>query len=292
MSPFGYLRPTALLWILLGGPTTLAAQEPLQSVTGMVRDTAGAPVGGAEVILGVRKTVTGPSGTFRVDSLKPGQYPITIRLVGFRPVHSRVIVVAAEPTEMEYFLVAAPFLLDPIVVESRRTGIYGAVGDTSYKAAVGARVQVAGLNGGEVLTDSMGRFAFPAADRGAYMVRVTYPGYSERRFSVELKPGDGRELGVLLTRSAESPSQIDAAAVKDLGHRLATGLARGIMTASQLARHGTGGLCDIPRIRSEIGRSSSGTVTVIVNGVTIYRDFDVAWRGAGAFARRAPAGPM
>ena len=148
------------LLCLLVLPALLAAQQPLQSVTGIVRDTAGTPLGGAEVLLGPRTAATSPSGAFRIDSLRPGQYAITIRLVGYTPVRSRVVVGASEPTEMEYFMVTAPYLLAPIVVESRRTGVYGAVGDTSYKAAVGARVQVAGLNGGEALTDSMGRFPF------------------------------------------------------------------------------------------------------------------------------------
>ena len=282
MNPHRLLRPTSLLWILLAAPAVMAAQQPLQSVTGVVRDTAGAAVSGADVLVGSRRTTTGPSGTFRVDSLRPGQYPITIRLVGFRPVHSRVIVVATEPTEMEYFLVAAPFLLDPIVVESRRTGIYGAVGDTSYKAAVGARVQVAGLNGGEVLTDSMGRFAFPEADRGMYMVRVTYPGYSERRFSVEVRKGEGRELGVLLTRATESPSRIDAAAVEDLGHRLAVGLSQERITTTELQRSGSLGLCDVPKVKSGLRNMAGNSLTVILNGVTVMRDFDVAslcsWR--------------
>jgi hypothetical protein len=270
------------IWMLLAVPSVLGAQSPFQAITGIVRDTAGAPLGGAEVLLGQHRATTSPSGAFRVDSLRPGQYAITIRLVGYRPVHSKVVVVASEPTEMEYFMVAAPYLLAPIVVESRRTGIYGAVGDTGYKAAVGARVQVVGPMGGEALTDSMGRFAFPEADHGLYMVRVTYPGYSERRFSVELKRGEGRELGVLLTRATEIRSAVEEGALDDLGHRLAGSLARERMTTKDLERHGSGGLCDIAQIRSEVGRGSGATTTLILNGATVYWEFDVgslcSWR--------------
>jgi hypothetical protein len=269
-------------WILLLFPALLAAQQPFQSVTGVVRDTAGTPLGGADVLLGPRQATTTQSGAFRIDSLKPGRYAITIRLVGYNPVHSRVVVVVTEPTEMEYFMVAAPYLLAPIVVESKRTGIYGAVGDTGYKAAVGARVQVAGPMGGEALTDSMGRFALPAADHGIYMVRVTYPGYSERRFTVELQRGEGRELGVMLTRAAQLPSAIEEGALEDLGHRLTAGLSRERMTAKELVRHGSGGLCDIPRIKAEVGHGSGATTTLILNGVTVIREFDVgslcSWR--------------
>lgn len=268
--------------MLLALPAVVSAQQPVQSVTGVVRDTAGVPLSGAEVLLGPRKTTTSPSGAFRVDSLRPGQYPITIRLVGYHPVRSKVVVVATEPTEMEYFMVVAPYLLAPIVVESRRTGIYGAVGDTGYKAAVGARVQVAGSMGGEALTDSMGRFAFPEADHGLYMVRVTYPGYTERRFTVELKKGEGRELAVMMTRASEIHSPVEEGALEDLGHRLTAGLSRDRMTAQDLQRTGTAGLCDIGRIRSEVGRASNATTTLILNGMTVIREFDVAslcsWR--------------
>jgi hypothetical protein len=275
-------RSWPVSWTLLLLPALLAAQQPLQSVTGVVRDTAGAPLGGADVILGQRTTTTSASGAFRVDSLRPGQYAITIRLIGYNPVRSRVVVVATEPTDMEYFMLPAPYQLAPLVVESRRTGIYGAVGDTGFKAAVGARVQVAGLQGDEMLTDSMGRFAFPAADRGVYMVRVTYPGYTPRQFTVELKPGEGRELGVLLAPSSRPPHAREELALQDLGRRLASGLARERLTANDLARHESGGLCDIGQIRAMLGGSDGATTTLVLNGVVVYRDFDVrslcSWR--------------
>ena len=54
------------------------------------------------------------------------------------------------------------------------------------------------------------------------------------------------------------------------------------MATKDLERYGSGGLCDIPRIRTEVGRSSTATTNLILNGVTVYRDFDVAslcsWR--------------
>lgn len=277
-----FRRTLAAAGVILTLPAIGAAQQPLQSVTGIVRDTVGAPLGGAEVLLGQRKATTSSSGTFRVDSLRPGQYAITIRLIGYNPLRSRVVVVAAEPTEMEYFMIPAPQLLAPIVVESRRTGIYGAVGDTSYKAAVGARVQVAGANGGEAFTDSMGRFAFPQADHGPYMVRVTYPGYTEQRFTIELVRGEGRELGVMLTPAVSAPSAFEDGTLTDLGARLATGLAAERLTSKQLERYGSGGLCDIPRVKSEVGRSVGATTKLILNGVTVMREFEVSslcsWR--------------
>jgi hypothetical protein len=43
-----------------------------------------------------------------------------------------------------------------------------------------------------------------------------------------------------------------------------------------------GGLCDIPQIRAEAGRGSGATTTLILNGTTVYWEFDVgslcSWR--------------
>jgi hypothetical protein len=219
------------------------------------------------VVIGPRRTVTGPQGNFRVDSLRPGQYSITVRLVGYSPIRSRVAVVASEPTEVEYFLLRAVPTLPTMVVTSHRTGIYGTVGDTAYRAAPGARVLVAGTQGGEARTDSAGHFAFPDLRAGQYMVRVTFPGYAERRFLVELKKGEGKELAVLLVPYRQVPSRADDIALDELGKRLATGLERERMSVAQMQRYESMPLCDVPRIRAEIGH---GDVTILfsVNGVT------------------------
>lgn len=250
----------------LGLTSALSAQQPLQSVLGVVRDSSGTGLAGADVVIGQRRTTTGPSGSFRVDSLRPGQYSITVRLVGFTPIRSRVAVVATEPTEVEYFLLRAVPTLPTMVVTSHRTGIYGTVGDTAYHAASGARVLVVGREGGEARTDSAGHFAFPELPGGKYMVRVTFPGYAERRFLVEIKKGEGKELAVLLVPYRETPSRADDIALDELGKRLATGLERERMDVPQMERYSSMALCDVPRIRAEIGH---GDVTILfsVNGV-------------------------
>jgi carboxypeptidase family protein len=268
---------------LLGGLCARAsAQQPLQSVSGFVRDSSGAGLGGADVTIGQRRTTTGPQGSFRIDSLRPGQYSITIRLVGFSPVRSRVAVVASEPTELEYFLTQEPLRLPTMVVAARRTGLFGAVGDTGFRAIVGARVQVGGTNGGEVRTDSTGRFAFPLAHGGQYMVRVTFPGYGERRFLVELKRGEGRELGVLLAPYPGVASRADDIAVEELGKRLAAGLRQERLTSLQLERYESLPLCDLPRIKAEIGTNRNASILLSVNGVTADTSADLArlcaWR--------------
>jgi hypothetical protein len=266
-----------LLFVLLACPAPGAAQGPVQSVTGVVRDTSGAPLAGAEVLLGKRIATTNAQGAFRFDSLVPGRYPLVIRLVGYAPVRSRVGVVAGEPTVLEYFIFPAPYLLPAVVVKGERTGIFGVVGDTGYRAAVGAKVEVLGLaaGGGLALTDSMGRFAFPGVGRGVHVVRVTMGGYTERRIMVELKEGEGRELAVMLAPSNQSLDGMAERALADLGTRLNTGLERERMTPAGLARYAGMSLCDIPLLRHEVGE----TPIVIVNGITVLPEFPICtWR--------------
>jgi hypothetical protein len=185
------------------------------------------------------------------------------------------------PSDLSFVMVQAPFLLPPVVTEVRRTGIYGAVGDTGQRPLRGVRVQVAGVNGGVKFTDSLGGFAFPAADRGAYLVRMTHPGFGERRFPVELNPGEGRQIVAVLTPSTVRASHLDDQVFEDLRHRLAFGLRRNFLGPDELTRYGSQGLCDIPRIFAMVGRFST-TTTVILNGTTPLYEFPVsalcAWR--------------
>jgi hypothetical protein len=259
----------------VGIPMSAGAQAPLWTVRGVVHDTAGAPLEGAQVVLGRRPATTNAQGVFSVDSIRPGNYTIMIRRVGYTPIHGRVDI-TPRPADLEYALVPAPLLLPTIDVEGRRTGIYGVVSDPSHHAAVGARVQVLGARGGEALTDSLGRFAFPAADRGVYMVRFTFPGYRERRLTVELKRGEGRELAIQLMPSLDPPFRGDEWALKDLRLRLAMGLRRERFTAAQLERYGSGSLCTVPLEGVRL------FPFIIVNGTNLYRnmprEFLCFWR--------------
>jgi Carboxypeptidase regulatory-like domain len=272
------VRVALTLAMLAAAPMSpIASQSPVQSVQGVVRDTAGTPLGGAEVTLGPRRTTTNKLGVFRVDSVRPGEHSLTIRLLGYRPVRTRIGVVATAPTELEYFLVHAPVVLPTLIVPARRGGIYGTVGDTAYRIAVGAKVELLGPGGGTVLTDSMGRFTFPNVDRGEYLVRVTLPGYTERRIAVELKRGEGRELAVLLAPSSANAPPGEALALQELGQRLSYGLRRERLAATDLAR-GIAYVCDLPQIKSEVDPE----ITLIVNGTSVYRKVPVSslcsWR--------------
>ena len=255
----------------------LAAQQPLRPIIGVIRRIADSlPVADVEITIGTRRTTSNAEGRFRIDSMAPGRYPVQIRRIGFRPVHSRIAVVASEPTEVEYYLFAAAVMLETIVVNADRSAIYGKVGDTAFRALPGATVSLLGKSGNTVLADSLGGFEFPRLPDGTYLVRVTKPGYTERRISVDISGGKGRELTFLL--SPEQRRRFEpgaAAALWDLGRRLALRFRRERMAGSELDRYGSMSVCDVPRVRSVIGKNEVG----VLNGVTDLLPGQIcAWR--------------
>ena len=271
------LRPW-LLCILSLGPHPVAAQRPGPSFLGTVRQVgdSGSRLAGAEVLLGNRQTTTDQLGQFRLDNVEPGRYHVRVRRVGYHPIYSRVAIEATRPTEADFFMTPAPLLLPTLEVEGTRTGVYGVVGDTAFRPLAGARVAVLGYRGGDRLTDSLGRFAFPEADRGPYMVQVSYPGLAERRIVIEVPTGRGRELGFRLAPEIE-PRTIpgSAEALWELRGRLAMGQRKARMAPSELSRFGTMRLCDVPKIRAEAGDPA----TVVLNGVEVLREVSLcSWR--------------
>jgi len=267
------------LVLLLAVP--LAAQQPTQSVRGTVRDGAGAPLPGAEVVIGRRSGVSNAEGAFVVDSVAPGLQPVAVRRIGYLPVRGSVEVPTGRVLVTEYILQEAPMILPTVVVDGTRPGIYGTVSIMGERPAPGARVQLVGPGGREVRTDSTGRFAFGNAQGGQYLVRVILPGFSERRVSVLLERDGGQELAINLIPSTRVISRGDAGAVVDLGKRLSFGLRDDRFNTQELRRYGTGDLCDLPRLRSHLGRDEQ-LITLILNGVTVYREIPVhalcSWR--------------
>lgn len=268
------LMPAPCLMLAMAGlvcsaalaPTGAAAQGGPPSVQGIVRDASGTPVPGAEVIIGGRTTTTSSEGRFAVDGLAPGPYALVIRKVGFAPVRAQVRVVARQTIELEYQMTEEAARLPTVVVEVVRPGIYGTVGDRALRALPGVRVQVAGPRGGVALTDSLGRFAFPEANRGQYMVRVTHPAYAEQRMVVELHPGEGKELALQLVPGRSVQTMIADRAVEGLGTRLTFGLSQYRMSADLLARRGSVALCDLPDLRTA---ASDPRAVLIVNGTDV-----------------------
>lgn len=272
------MRPALLAILLTSTLAASAAAQDVMSIRGVVRDSAGAPVSGAEVMIGGQTTMTSAAGRFVVTNLPTGPHLLVIRKVGYAPVRAQVIVTPALTAELEYQMDEEAARLPTVVVDAVRPGIYGTVGDTALRPVAGARIQVLGPRGGDTQTDSLGQFAFPQADRGQYMVRVTHPEFVERRMAVTLA-GGGRELAFILTPGRGIPTRLADQAVADLGRRLTLNTRWDRVGPDHLERRGSIPLCNMPPVQG----MARGSGTLILNGVTVIRGVDLrtllcAWR--------------
>ena len=82
------MRTGALLTVLVLSGSGLQAQRA--ALRGTVLDAAGAPLAGADIRLGERQGSTNAEGIFLIDSLKPGEYPLIVRRVGFSPLRATI----------------------------------------------------------------------------------------------------------------------------------------------------------------------------------------------------------
>lgn len=245
---------------------TLASASPARAqlpVVGTVVDPGNTPIAGADVLLGSRKATTGIDGTFRIDSIKPGSYALTVRAIGFWPQRARI---NFQPPFRPVRIILRPgaTLLPEIVVEGRRTGIFGTVGDPKTGGRIGAKVEVVGHRGGITLTDSAGAFSFPKADRGDYLIVVSLEGYQQRRLSLRIDDGKGRELAIHMYPGTEGrPSSMESWAFEALRTRLTNWPRQSRMTSADFAKFdGVESICDVARIQMEDSRRP----TVVLNG--------------------------
>ena len=164
---------------------------------GVVRDTAGYPVEGAEIIVPElqRKMLSKGDGRFRFDSMPKGTYAIRARKFGYAP-QVRTIEVDNMGAVMDFDLVPAPRGLPSVVVSAVRGGMSGTVADTAYDYIFGAHVRVLGKDM-QAITDSTGSFYLPVPE-GKYMVAVTKPGYEDKLLSVNIPADSGRRVSTFM----------------------------------------------------------------------------------------------
>jgi hypothetical protein len=87
ISGIALIRGAAMAVALVGIPAA-RAQSPFAVLVGLVRDSAGHPIPGVEVVLqgaAPAYTRTNDSGGFRLPGLPPGETSVTARRLGFAP---------------------------------------------------------------------------------------------------------------------------------------------------------------------------------------------------------------
>ena len=270
------ITPAIVVLSLLGtaasGAPAAMPQRELYIVRGYVKDTQGAPVPDVEIIMDSPRRVSrsDPRGYFLLDSVPVGKRRLTARRIGYLPVSPPVLVPQLVDDTLQIIMIQQAHQLAPIDVQVERKGIYGVVGDTAYHALPGTLVEVLG---GEIAdtTDAQGRFGFDGLRERHYVLRVSRVGYFGRLISVD-HGGKGRDLSVFLTPYSTGSydwanSREALIALPDLAARLAMEPKRNRMTREELDRYGTAAVCDIPRIRSQVGQDPD----IVLRGVTWYR---------------------
>ncbi|HUG28661.1 MAG TPA: carboxypeptidase-like regulatory domain-containing protein, partial [Gemmatimonadales bacterium] len=171
------------------------------------------------------------------------------------------------PARLTVRMNPAPQVLPPVIVEAVRPGLYGVVGDRHAQAIIGAEVELLGMRGRSVTTDSTGAFAFPLA-AGVNLLRISRPGFEERRFSVTIPEGGGQEVLVLLAEADGNSREIgrgERGALRGLRTRLAWGTRRSVMTSADLEQFGSVSVCDMPILNS-VTRDRRGSTLGVVDG--------------------------
>ena len=114
--------------IFVVAPLGLPAQPPSPSappsattVTGIVSDSAGVGIAGANLaLLGTAaQTYSDSAGVFRLAAASPGDYRLLVRRIGFRPETLAVAIAADRALEVQVRLDAAPQRIAPVVVAAR-----------------------------------------------------------------------------------------------------------------------------------------------------------------------------
>ena len=130
-APCGRAVLVAIAGLAVGAADAVVAgaQEPaagagLRSgvVTGLVRDSAGTVVAGAEVgIVGaLGRGTTGSDGSFRMAAVPVGRQTIVVRRLGFRPDSAVVQVAGGDTARVSLTLAAMAYRIAPVVVEAGR----------------------------------------------------------------------------------------------------------------------------------------------------------------------------
>lgn len=219
---------------LLGVPSLATAQDPVRlpeviikapmekpgarALVGVARDTFATPIDGVEITISElkRRALTNGDGTFRFDQIGEGEYRVRARKIGYAP-QLRTIKVERDGGVGAFELLQLRRALPPVVVTAVGGGIGGLVGDTSYKAIVGAEVRLL-EHGVTAKTDSSGFFHFNV-EAGQYYLTVKRDGYVPRTLAVRVPKDSGRRVTIFLEageRGIRSAHNMD-----DLAGRLA-----------------------------------------------------------------------
>jgi TonB-dependent receptor len=173
------------------------AQEMNGSVSGTVKDAAGAVLQGASIVLEPTATTTASNslGNYLLPNVKPGTYTVTITYVGFRPSVSSVTVTAGKTTSLDATL-AVSSASQEIVVSANVEGDAASINEQRVSENilnVETEAQIQSLPNANI-ADAVGRMPGVTLQRnegeGQYVqIRGTEPRLSNTTIDGVIVPG-------------------------------------------------------------------------------------------------------
>ena len=237
-----------------------SAQDTQGTLAGVARDSTGAPIARAEIVLRqglveLRHVVADERGHFVLGDVAPGAYLAWIRRMGFVSAEYNWAATAGQRDSIVITMRTLPQGLDAVVVRAREdrdmkgsAEILGLVVDTEDNPLAEANVELVGADrAGE--TRANGGFLFRPLPVGPYVVRVRKIGFVPQSVTMQLQEGEEREVvirlhplvGTLATVNIVAASGFDGRAervLKDLDTRLRWRSARDIvMGPAELRRY-------------------------------------------------------
>ena len=122
VSPVSVLWRVAFALALAVLPDDGAAQEQRAVVAGIVVDSLGSPVAGAQVALdGTElRSITDAAGRFRFADVELGRVDVVVRRIGFKAASLRVDLGSSGATQIMITLAVTPEVLAPVEVTEQR----------------------------------------------------------------------------------------------------------------------------------------------------------------------------
>ena len=195
------LKKFVQAFALLGATSLAAAAQQARPgsavLAGIVVDTAGKPIDGAEITVpDLRaRTFTRDDGTYRFENVPPGTYQMRARKIGFGPSVRRYSVDSIGGFGR---FTLTPFVqgLPPMISVAGRRGLSGNVTDLGFTPIPGATVRALGIRA-TTKTDARGDFFLPM-ESGRYMVSIAKDSFDTKLVSVLIPADSGRHVDARL----------------------------------------------------------------------------------------------
>lgn len=244
-----------------------AAPRPVgpNTLSGVVRDESGRPIGEADVFVNKLqlRTRTREDGSFQFAQVKEGRYDVSARKIGYAARTVRVTIgdgggaVAITMTRVAFSLPSVQTVAD-------RGGLSGVIADSGYRAMPGVQVRVLGTDR-DALTDSSGAFFLPLKP-GHYMVELKRDGFARQLIGVTVPESEGRKLAAWMIPQTGRSNPLEGANVFELSQRLmrATPVTTQLYTREDMDRLG---ISDVRQLVSRAAaRMLDANCPALING--------------------------